>query len=278
MADVLIEADYRGHYSHGINRLNLYVRDLQSGAVNGKIKPAILKETVAIALVDGRNGLGAVVGNYAMNLAIRKAKAIGIGAVSVKRSNHFGIAGWYTTMAQRQGLIGMSMTNTSKVMSPTRSKGTALGTNPISFAAPAQNDDRFVLDMATTTVAAGKIEMKLLRNEPCPLGWIQDPDGHQTTETKLAMQALSLTPLGGSEETSGFKGYGISVMVEMLCSALSGSLVSFEVGNWYKRSSEAANLGQFFLAIDPKFFDPDFDKNSSKLLEYLREMPRVICL
>lgn len=277
MADLLIEADHRGHFSHGMNRLEMYVNDLTCGTVDGNAKPKLLKETVATAWVDGSNALGAVVGNFCMNLAMEKAKTVGIGMVSAKGSNHYGIAGWYTTMAQRHGLIGISMTNTSPLMSPTRSTDVALGTNPISFAAPAKNADAFVLDMATTTVAVGKIEMKRRRNESMPLGWAQDEMGRPTTDPTVGFNAGCLTPLGGAEETSGFKGYGLGVMVETLCGVLSGSMLSHQIRKWNLGPSDTvANLGQVFLAINPDSFAPDFVDRSSMLIDHLRNMPRVM--
>ena len=143
----------------------MYINDLHKNCTNGNVIPEILKETPASAWVDGKNGLGAVVGNFCMDLAIKKAKEVGVGFVVAKGSNHYGIAGWYSMRAMQQGMIGMSMTNTSPLMSPTRSKEAALGTNPLSLAAPAQNGDSFVLDMATTAVAVGKIEMQVRKGE-----------------------------------------------------------------------------------------------------------------
>lgn len=276
MADLLIEADVRGHFSHGMNRLAMYVNDLLINSIDGHAKPKVLNETVATAWVDGNNALGGVVGNFCMKLAIEKAKNAGIAIVSAKGSNHYGIAGWYTTMAQREGLIGISMTNTSPLMCPTRSKQAALGTNPISFAAPAAKDDAFVLDMATTAVAVGKIEMKMRKNEPCPLGWAQDANGKPLTDAKQAYDASLLMPLGGSEETSGYKGYGLGVMVETLCGALSGSEMSHQIRKWSLEGNEfIANLGQVFIAINPGCFAPGFQDRESFLLNSLRDMKRV---
>ncbi|TMS35064.1 hypothetical protein L596_002539 [Steinernema carpocapsae] len=157
LADVLVCGDYRGHYSHGLNRLDMYVRDVDKKVCLGTGEPKILKERAASAWVDGNNLLGPVVGNFCIDLAIKKAKEAGVGWVVAKGSNHFGIAGWYTLRALEQGLIGMSFTNTSPIMYPTRSAKAALGTNPLSLAASGINGDSFVLDMATTTVAIGKL-------------------------------------------------------------------------------------------------------------------------
>lgn len=209
-----------------MNRLEMYINDLLINSTDGKVTPKILKETPATALVDGGNGLGAVVGTFCMQLAIQKAKNIGIGWVCARRSNHYGIAGYYTMLAEKEGLIGISMTNTSPLMSPTRSKEAALGTNPLSLAAPANNGDSFVLDMATTAVALGKIEVQRRKQEPIPAGWAQGPDGNLTTDANVAFETACLSPLGGSEINSGYKGYGLGAMVEILCGISAGSFFS----------------------------------------------------
>ncbi|CAH8435091.1 unnamed protein product [Heterobilharzia americana] len=164
LSDVLVAGDYRGHYSHGLNRLEMYVRDIQKGVCDANSEPVIVKETVSTALVDGKNTLGPVVGNLAMKTAIQKAQKTGISFVAAFGSNHYGIAGWYSLMALEQGLIGLSFTNTSPLVFPTRSRKLAVGTNPITLAAPGKvPQDHFVLDMATSAVALGKIEMNRRR-------------------------------------------------------------------------------------------------------------------
>jgi LDH2 family malate/lactate/ureidoglycolate dehydrogenase len=192
----------------------MYINDLHKNACDGKILPKILKETPSTAWVDGQNGLGAVVGNFCMDLAIEKAKNVGVGWVVAKSnsnsllifgiieefysqiliigSNHYGIAGWYTIRAMNQGLIGLSMTNTSPLMCPTRSIEAGLGTNPISFSAPGTREDSFTLDMATTAVAVGKIEMQKRKELPIPLGWAQDSNGRMTTDASTAFDAACL--------------------------------------------------------------------------------------
>lgn len=273
MADLLIEADYRGHFSHGMNRLEMYINDLHTGATDGTAVPEVLNQTPGTAWVDGKNGLGAVIGNFCMDLAIEKAKNVGVGVVCAKGSNHYGIAGWYTMRAQRQGFIGMSMTNTSPLMTPTRSKNQALGTNPISFAAPANDGDSFVLDMATTAVALGKIEIQRRKGEPLPAGWAQDKEGNVTTDAEVAFAASRLLPLGGSEKTSGYKGYGLAAMVETLCGVLAGAKFATNVRHWtLTGADEAPDLGQFFLALDPNCFAPGFTDRVSEQNSILRNM------
>ncbi|CAI4228572.1 unnamed protein product [Auanema sp. JU1783] len=156
LAEVLVDGDARGHYSHGLNRLDMYVRDLQQKTTACSGEPTVLNDKAATAWVNGNNLLGPVVGNYSMDLAIRKAKEVGVGWVVAKGSNHFGIAGHYSIRAMKEGLLGLAFTNTSPVCYPTRAAKAALGTNPLSLAAAATNGDSYVLDMATTTVAVGK--------------------------------------------------------------------------------------------------------------------------
>lgn len=301
MADLLVSADHRGHFSHGMNRLEMYINDLLQDSINGAAKPEVLKETPATAWVDGCNGLGAVVGRYCMDLAIKKAKTSGVGWVCAKRSNHYGIAGWYTIYAQEQGLIGLSMTNTSPLMCPTRAKKSALGTNPISLAAPANNGDSFVLDMATTAVAVGKIEFQRRKGEPIPNGWAQGPDGNVTTDAEVGFKTGCLMPLGGPEITSGYKGvcdynlnsmllqsfcnnfdslfagYGLGALVETLCGISAGAKYASNVRKWTLEGAagEEANLGQVFIAVDPECFAPGFTDRMTDFNGILRNLPPV---
>lgn len=260
MADLLIAADHRGHFSHGMNRLEMYINDLLKNSTDGSVVPKILKETPATAWVDGCNGLGAVVGNFCMDLAIKKAKQIGVGWVCAKGSNHYGIAGWYSMRAMKEGLVGISMTNTSPLMAPTRSKESALGTNPLALGAPGKSDD-FLLDMATTAVAVGKIEIQRRKGEPLPHGWAQDPEGNETTDPELAFKTGCLMPLGGQEITSGYKGYGLGALVDILSGVMAGANYSTKVRKWTHAGADTkADLGQVFIAVDPNCFAPGFDE------------------
>ncbi|XP_055383566.1 uncharacterized oxidoreductase YjmC isoform X2 [Condylostylus longicornis] len=269
-ADLLINADYRGHFSHGMNRLEMYINDLLINSTDGAIKPKIIKEGSSTAWVDGQNGLGAVVGNFCMDLAIKKAKEHGVGWVCAKRSNHYGMAGWYAIQAMEQGLIGISMTNTSPLVVATRSKQAVLGTNPLACAAPAKND-KFILDMATSAVAVGKIEIQRRKGEPLPQGWAQDPEGDITNDPELAFKTGCLLPLGGAEITSGYKGYGLSAMVDILSGVSSGALYSTQVRKWtHAGANSEANLGQVFIAVDPNSFAPDFEERMTDFNSRLR--------
>ncbi|XP_034835191.1 (2R)-3-sulfolactate dehydrogenase (NADP(+))-like [Maniola hyperantus] len=274
-ADLLLHADIVGHYSHGMNRLELYVNDMKSGVCNPHAEPVILKETAATAWVDGCDGLGATVGNFCMDLAIKKAKECGVGWVAVKRCNHYGMAGYWALKAEKQGLIGMSFTNSAPVMVPTRSKQKACGTNPISMAAPATNGDSIVVDLATTTAAMGKVEMQIRKGEPLPEGWALGPDCNPTTDAQLAFETGHLLPLGGLEKTSGYKGYCLSAMVEVFCSGLSGSRATHNVPQWSHTQTEAPNLGQCFVAVDPDCFAPGFGERIADCLQHWRNLEPV---
>ncbi|XP_076030052.1 putative oxidoreductase YjmC [Oratosquilla oratoria] len=269
LADVLLAADYRGHYSHGMNRLEMYVRDGHTKIMAAGADPVIEKESVSTALVNGQNGLGPVVGNFAMDLAIAKAKETGIGWVCARGSNHYGIAGWYSMRASKQGLLGMSFTNTSPLVAPTRSKEAVLGTNPISLAAPSKGDD-YVLDMATCVVAVGKIEVQRRKEEPIPEGWAIDKKGQMTTNAAEGMNG-ALMPLGGPEIQSGYKGYGLGMLVEIFCGILSGGHYGPHVRRWMDTGREA-DLGQCFVAIDPSFFAPGFEDRMSDLMDHCRNL------
>lgn len=170
----------------------------------------------------------------------------------------------------------MSATNTSPLMCPTRAMEAGLGTNPISFAAPAEKDDSFVLDMATTAVAVGKIEIQRRKGVDIPLGWANDTKGQLTTDASVAFESGCLAPLGGGEITSGFKGFGLGAMVEVLCGVLAGANFSTKVRKWTHSGSDSeADLGQFFMAIDPKCFAPGFSGRLSEMNEILRNLTPV---
>ncbi|CAK1584768.1 unnamed protein product [Parnassius mnemosyne] len=274
-ADLLLYADTVGHFSHGLNRLELYVNDIKGGLTCPERKPVVLKESAATAWVDGMETLGATAANFCMDLAIKKAKESGVGWVSAKRTNHFGMAGYWAIKAEREGLIGMAFTNSSPVMVPTRSKQSACGTNPISMAAPALDGDSLVVDMATTAVAMGKIEVQIHKNEPIPEGWALGPDGNTTTDSQLAFKTAKLLPLGGLEGTSGHKGFCLSTMIEMFCSGLSGSNPSYKVPSWTFDKDTAPNLGQCFVAIDPECFAPGFAERVAGCLQHWRNLEPV---
>jgi len=222
-ADVLLSADLRGVDSHGVARLIAYVRLWDKGRINTTPKLRVSYETPSSAVVDGDGGLGLVVAPFAMRVAMEKATNVGTGWVSVKNSNHYGIAGYHAMMALAQDMIGISMTNASPLMAPTFSKERLLGTNPISVAIPANEEPPFVLDMATTTAANGKLEMLQRKDQETPSGWVQDEAGTPTNSANAVKHGGALLPLGGDREHGSHKGYGLGAVVDIFSAVLSGA-------------------------------------------------------
>ncbi|SEJ68031.1 Malate/lactate/ureidoglycolate dehydrogenase, LDH2 family [Cyclobacterium xiamenense] len=222
-ARVLLAADVRGVDSHGVARLSGYVRLWEADRINARPNLRIVHETPSTAVVDGDGGLGLVVAPFAMQVAIDKAKKAGTGWVSVKHSNHYGIAGIHAMEALKHDMIGISLTNASPLVSPTFSRERMLGTNPIAVAIPANKQPPFVLDMATTTAANGKLEILQRKQQEAPLGWIQDRDGNPTTSPLGVKDGGALLPLGGDREHGSHKGYGLGSVVDIFSAVLSGA-------------------------------------------------------
>lgn len=221
--EVLLSADLRGVDSHGVARLSGYVRLWEAGRINPNPKIKIVHETPSTAVVDGDGGLGLVVAPFAMQVAIEKAKIAGTGWVSVKNSNHYGIAGYHAMQALNHDMVGLSMTNASPLVSPTFSKERLLGTNPIAVAIPADKEPPFVADMATTTAANGKLEILQRKQQEAPYGWIQDMDGNPTTNAFGVKEGGALLPLGGDREHGSHKGYALGAIVDIFSAVLSGA-------------------------------------------------------
>ena len=222
-SEVLISADERGVDSHGIARLSGYHRLWKAKRINPAPEVKVVHETPTTLTIDGDAGLGLVVGPKAMDLAIKKAETYGTCWVSVKNSNHFGIAGYHAMKALEKDMIGIAMTNASPLVSPTFSTERLLGTNPIAVAIPAKTQDPFVLDMATTTAANGKLEILQRKEQEAPQGWIQDKNGGISTNPKELKDGGALLPLGGDREHGSHKGYGLGAVVDIFCAVLSGA-------------------------------------------------------
>lgn len=222
-ARVLLSADLRGVDSHGVARLSGYVRLWEAKRVNATPNIRVVHETPSTAVVDGDAGLGLIVAPRAMEIAMEKAEKVGTGWVSVKGSNHFGIAGYHSMMALEKDMIGMAMTNASPLVAPTFSAKRLLGTNPISVAIPANEQPPFVADMATTTAANGKLEILQRKNLEAPLGWIQDQEGQPTTDAHGVKNGGALLPLGGDREHGSHKGYCLGSVVDIFSAVLSGA-------------------------------------------------------
>ena len=270
-AEILAWADLHGVDSHGISMLPGYDRLRRNGRVKLDAEPRVLRQTPVSALVDAGGGLGHVPARFAMNLAIEKARAAGMAAVVVRNSAHFAACGYYTLMAAEAGLVGMACTSAGGIqVAPTFGRKPRLGTDPWSFAAPAADGRPFLLDMATTTVAAGRIRNKANEGLPTPPGWVLGPDGRPSDDPLIVSKGGSLTSLGGSPEGSSYKGYGLAVMVNILAACLSGATLITDP--MHTKKPQGMDIGHFFMAIDPGLFrDPaDFQTDVARFCNDLR--------
>lgn len=222
-ADVLLQADLRGIDSHGVARLIGYVRLWEAKRINAKPDITIVHQTPTTATVDGDAGLGLITAPFAMQLAMEKAETYGSGWVSVRNSNHFGIAGYHAMMAVKKDMIGFAMTNASPLVAPTYANERLLGTNPMCYAFPAGKYPAVVVDMATSAAANGKLEIAQRAGKQVPDGWIQDADGNYTTDPHALKSGGSLLPLGGDKAHGSHKGFGLSATVDILSAVLSGA-------------------------------------------------------
>jgi LDH2 family malate/lactate/ureidoglycolate dehydrogenase len=278
-ARVLIAADLRGIDSHGINRLKLIYYDrIREGIISPLTRIEVVRETPTTAVLDGHNGLGQVIANRAMRMAIAKAGKSGLGMVAVRNSNHYGIAGYYALLAAERDMIGISGTNARPSIAPTFGVENMLGTNPLAFAIPTDEPFPFLLDCATSVTQRGKIEVYAKAGKRVPAGWVIDGRGRAATDANRILKDLvagtaALTPLGGiGEETAGYKGYGYATVVEILSAALQqGSFLKLLLG--YRDGKKVPYcLGHFFIAIKiAAFAEPAaFKKTAGDILRRLR--------
>ena len=273
-ADVLAKSDLRGIDSHGVARLHTYFDMLTLGKINPKPKIKIIREKLSVASVDGDNGLGLVVGPKANEIAMEKAEKYGSGWVSVCHTNHFGIAGYYPLKALERDLIGWAMTNTTKLVVPLWGAERMLGTNPIAIAFPGYEEPPIVIDMATSAVAYGKIEMALRKKEKIPKGWIVNKDGRMTTEPCDMIDGGAQLPLGSERELGGHKGYALASMVDILCCVLSGAnwgpfAPPFALRQEIPTRSVGKGIGHFFGAMQIDGFI-DKDEFKKQIDEWIR--------
>lgn len=222
-AQVLSSADLRGVDSHGIARLIGYVRLWEKKRINPTPNIKVVHETPSTAVVDGDQGLGLVVAPQAMEIAKEKAEKVGTGWVSIRNSNHFGIAGYHAMLALEQDMIGLAMTNASPLVAPTFSVDRLLGTNPIAIAVPAGQEPPFVADFATTTVANGKLEILQRKQQQAPTGWVQTKDGKPSQDPNEVANGGALLPLGGDRDHGSHKGYCLGAWVDIFSAVLSGA-------------------------------------------------------
>jgi L-2-hydroxycarboxylate dehydrogenase (NAD+) len=273
-AEVLACADLRGIDSHGVARLHTYFDMLSEGRINPKPQIKVVRSTLSTATVDGDNGLGLVVGPEANRIAMDMAEKAGSGWVSVRNTNHFGIAGYYVLKALERDLIGWAMTNSTSLVAPLWGAERMLGTNPISIAFPGKEEPPIVIDMATSAAAYGKIEIACRRGEPIPEGWTIDSEGRATTNPDDMVAGGALLPLGSDRERGGHKGYALAIMVDVLCGALSGAnwgpfTPPFALRQEIPKRSVGKGIGHFFGAMRIDGF-MDVDSFKRQIDDYIR--------
>ena len=273
----LIAADLRGIDSHGVARLSGYIRLWEANRINATPDIQIVHQTPSTAVVDGDAGLGLVIAPFAMQVAIEKAKNVGTGWVSVRNTNHFGIAGHHAMMALEHDMIGMAMTNASALVAPTFSIERMLGTNPIAVAIPAKLQPAFVADFATTTAANGKLEILQRKNADTPSGWVQDKEGNPSTDANILKKQGALLPLGSDREHGSHKGYALGSIVDIFSAVLSGA----SYGPWappfpayvpMPENMPGKGLGHFFGAMRIDAFRPaeEFKKHMDNWIQRFR--------
>jgi LDH2 family malate/lactate/ureidoglycolate dehydrogenase len=280
MADVLLAADLFGVRSHGLAHLRMYCQRVKAGLQLPVTHWTLVQETPTTAVMDGGNGMGMVVGYHAMKIAIDKARQNGLGAVAVRNSSHYGIAGYYSRMAAKEGMVGMSFTNAHPSIAPTFGVKPMLGTNPIAFSAPTDEEFAFTFDAATSIAPRGKIEIAARTGKPIPEGWVVQPDGKLATDSSQLIEQMNkgkaaLLPLGGSGELmGGHKGYGLATMVEILTAAFQDGAFLSELHDTDRNGKpRSSRVGHFFLVINVESFLPvdRFRKTAGSILRELRE-------
>ena len=278
-AEVLVAADAAGIPSHGLARLGRYVEGLSNGLILPRAVPKTVTESATSLVIDSGGAMGAPASKRAMEAVIAKARASGAAFACVRDSNHFGIAGYYARMALPESMLGIAMTNTAALGVPTFGSAVMFGTNPIAFAAPAGREKAFVLDMSTTVVSRGKIEVRAREGKAIPAGWAVGREGRDTGEPSPLLDDMQeragggLLPLGGrGKEFGGHKGYGLALMVDILCSVLCGAPFGAALRD---TAGSSARVSHFFGAINiATFRDPDdFRRDLDEMLRRLRESP-----
>ncbi|GGH82409.1 LDH2 family malate/lactate/ureidoglycolate dehydrogenase [Pullulanibacillus pueri] len=267
IAESLIEANLRGVDSHGVVRSDIYLRRLEAGMIKTKGE-MIVESDGPVTLLDGQNHIGAVVGSKALELIIDSTKKHGTAVVGVKGSNHFGTCGYYLLKAVKENIILMVLSNASQTMPPTGGIRPFIGTNPFSVGIPAGKYQPFILDMATSVVARGKIINAAQKGERIPDTWAIDKDGNPTTDAEAALEG-SVLPLGGP------KGYAISMFIDILSGVLTGAGFGKYVNNMYENWKEPQNVGHFFIGIDISKFMPvsQFKERIDRYFDEIKSEP-----
>lgn len=267
-ADALVAADAWGVFTHGTKLLPGYLRRLRGGGIRTDVEPEVVSEGPAWAVVDGHSALGQVSGALAVGVAVRKAKAAGLGYAGVRRSNHFGAAGYYAWLAAREGLVGVAVCNDIPSVAAPGARKAVTGTNPIAYALPVEDGDPILLDMALSTVAGGKVYAARQAGRPIPPDWLVGPDGRPTSDASLYPLSAALAPAGGH------KGYGLALLVEGLSALLTGAAMTWQVGDWMRGdAAEPTGHGAAFLAVDAATIAPDFARRAAELVAEVRATP-----
>lgn len=268
MADSLVQADLWGHQSHGVLRTGWYLARLESGVMKPRTSPRLAADAGAVAVIDGDDGVGQVLTTHAAREAIERARRHGIAAVAVRNSNHFGTCMYYTRMGAQAGCVMLLTTNGGPAMAPWGGKRKIVGTNPWSVAAPAGRHPPFMMDMANTGVARGKIYLARQRRERIPEGWAIDADGRPTTDPQAAIDGIIL-PM------AGHKGYAIAVAMDMLAGVLSGAAFLSAVHGPY--TTKVSGAGHFLVAMKIEAFQPlaEFNARMERFIDELKAVPRM---
>ena len=280
--DVLLKADLRGIDSHGVARLSGYVRLYENGRINTQPNIRVIREKHSVFTLDGDAGLGLVTAPRAMEMVLEKTTQYGSSYAAISNSNHFGIAAYHAMMALEKDFIGMAMTNASPLVAPTFSKERMLGTNPICYAVPAGEEEPFILDMATSAAANGKLEIAERKNKPLPQGWLEDKNGATTTNPADLKGGGYLLPLGSDIEHGSHKGYGLGAIVDILSGVLSGA----NFGPWVPPfvaflpvlpDLPGKGIGHFVGAMDVDGFieTADFKRRMDQWIRRFREAQAV---
>lgn len=264
VAESLVQADLRGVDSHGVVRTGIYLKRMEAGMIDPFAASETVAESDATVLLDGRNNFGSVIGTRALDIALAKAKQNGAAFVGVKGSNHFGTGAYYAMKAIEQDMILLVMSNASQTMPPTGGVRPFIGTNPLAVGVPAGDELPFVLDMATSVVARGKIIVSAQKGEPIPLGWAIDKDGNPTTDAQAALDG-SVLPVGGA------KGYAISMFIDILAGVLTGAGFGKHVHNMYENWEQSQNVGHVFIAVDIARFMP-IERFKERMDQYIRDI------
>jgi LDH2 family malate/lactate/ureidoglycolate dehydrogenase len=284
ISDVIITSDLWGVRSHGIAHLKMYHERIKNGLQLPATNWKVVKDEQATAVIDGGNGMGMVVGYHAMKLAIEKAKKYGLGAVAVRNSSHYGVAGYYPLMAAKEGMVGLSVTNAHPSTAPTFGVKPMLGTNPIAVAAPTDEAFPYMFDAATSIAPRGKIEIAARANKPIPEGWVVNQDGISATDSSNMIEEMNLgnvalLPLGGMGELmGGHKGYGLATLVEILSAAFQNGTYLWGLTDTDAHGKpQFLRIGHFFLAMDVGHFIPlvEFKKITGNIMRELRDSTRV---